>query len=136
VSAAADGTVINNTGERCIKTYAFILDPKKSCDAWGWVGIDHGNGYISQYGHLQVIDIKVIAGQTVQKGQLIGLSGNTAPPEFPVGPHLHFEVLKYVNGEYFFVDPYGWSGSYPDPLYCPDQQTCLPTRPASTKLWE
>lgn len=137
VTAVASGTVINNGGERCIKTYAFDPNTGAPCDAWGWVGIDHGNGYISQYGHLQVSDIKVTAGQKVTKGQLIGLSGKTTPPTDSVGPHLHFEVLKFVNGQYLFVDPYGWSSTTElDPLYCPDQITCLAARPVSTRLWE
>jgi Peptidase family M23 len=127
----------NNGGERCIKTYAFDPNTGAPCDAWGWVGIDHGNGYISQYGHLQVSDIKVTARQKVTKGQLIGLSGKTTPPTDSVGPHLHFEVLKFVNGQYLFVDPYGWSSTTElDPLYCPDQITCLAARPVSTRLWE
>jgi LysM repeat protein len=49
--------------------------------------IDHGNGWQTLYGHQS--DIKVTCGQSVMKGQLIGLMGSTGKSS---GPHLHFEV--------------------------------------------
>jgi peptidoglycan glycosyltransferase len=61
----------------------------------GWSGlgygnvilIDHGNGFRTLYGHLS--QVSVYCGAKVQKGKLIGLSGNTGNS---TGPHLHFEV--------------------------------------------
>ena len=58
--------------------------------------VDHGNGLITMYCHLDRIDVK--AGDTVSKGQLIGLSGKT---ERATGPHLHWSVV--LNGA--MVDP-------------------------------
>ncbi|MBU1557603.1 peptidoglycan DD-metalloendopeptidase family protein [Patescibacteria group bacterium] len=113
VKSAAAGTVVNFGGQRCI--------PKglSSCANMGAVGIDHGNGYITQYLHLDTIF--VYSGNTITKGQQIGLSGDIGIPN---APHLHFEVLKQAPGssgtsvsDYKVVDPYGWKGEYDaDPL--------------------
>jgi murein DD-endopeptidase MepM/ murein hydrolase activator NlpD len=60
------------------------------------VFVDHGNGLITMYCHLERIDVK--AGDTVRKGQQIGLSGMTGRA---TGPHLHWSVM--LNGA--MVDP-------------------------------
>ncbi len=53
------------------------------------VMIDHGNGYITLYGHLSRISVGT--GQTVKRGDQIGLEGSTGRS---TGPHLHFEIRK------------------------------------------
>lgn len=58
--------------------------------------IDHGNGLITMYCHLERIDVQT--GETVSKGQLLGLSGKTGRA---TGPHLHWSVV--LNGA--MVDP-------------------------------
>lgn len=61
-------------------------------DATGYgthVRIEHTNGYLTIYGHMQKIGVKV--GETVKAGQVIGKSDNTGNS---TGPHLHFELRK------------------------------------------
>ncbi len=60
------------------------------------VEINHGNGYVTRYGHNSKILVKV--GDQVKKGERIALMGETGRA---TGPHVHFEVL--LNG--VVVDP-------------------------------
>lgn len=49
--------------------------------------IDHGNGVVSMYFHMSTVSVKV--GDTVRRGQLVGLSGSTGRS---TGPHLHLSI--------------------------------------------
>lgn len=49
--------------------------------------IDHGNGFVTVYAHLNSIFVK--QGESVVRGQQVGSVGNTGNS---TGPHLHFEI--------------------------------------------
>jgi murein DD-endopeptidase MepM/ murein hydrolase activator NlpD len=99
VAAAAAGTV----------KIADWLDPYcHTCLSGLTIEITHGNGLLTFYGHLSQIFVQ--PGQKIRRGQVIGISGSTGSA---TGPHLHFGVY-YTNGG-GPIDPYGWSGSSPDP---------------------
>jgi murein DD-endopeptidase MepM/ murein hydrolase activator NlpD len=88
--AAAAGTPVTATAGGVVKFAG-------AGDSYGQnVVLEHGSGVESRYGHLQ--KLTVVRGQRVERGQLIGLSGNTGRS---TAPHLHYEVM--VNGRP--VDP-------------------------------
>ena len=62
--------------------------------------LDHGLGVMSGYWHLSQIDVS--EGQVVERGDLIGLMGNTG---LSTGAHLHWEMR--VGG--IPVDPMQWA---------------------------
>lgn len=64
-----------------------------------WIRIDHGNGEITIYGHMRVLQVS--EGETVSAGQQIALVGCEG---FSTGPHLHFQVE--VNGEAVNPEPF------------------------------
>ena len=60
------------------------------------VEINHGNGYVTRYGHNSEHLVEV--GEAVKKGQVIAKMGTSGRS---TGPHVHLEVLH--NGKH--VDP-------------------------------
>ncbi len=70
---------------------------------WGGgnrVEIDHGNGLITTYNHLEAIAVR--AGDTVQVGQVIARVGSTG---WSTGCHLHLETI--LHGEH--TSPLNWT---------------------------
>jgi murein DD-endopeptidase MepM/ murein hydrolase activator NlpD len=66
------------------------------------VVINHGYQYSTLYGHMY--KIKVRAGQTVKRGEVIGYVGNSGKS---TGSHLHYEVMKgkkHLDPIYFFYN--------------------------------
>ncbi len=92
VLAPADGVVLKTRGGDG-NDYHYIV-------------LGHNEEVMSLYGHMY--DIFVLPGQTVKRGEIIGLSGGLPGSRgagwLTTGPHLHFEVFK--NGSN--VDPYDY----------------------------
>lgn len=69
---------------------------------WGYcVIIRHDASHSTLYAHL-LTPLQVTAGQMVEQGQVIGLSGNTGNS---TGPHLHFEARRRWNDYKSHFDP-------------------------------
>ncbi len=51
------------------------------------VMIDHGNGFVTLYGHMRVLQVQV--GQHVARGNVVGQMGSTG---HSTGTHVHFEI--------------------------------------------
>ncbi|MBK9151648.1 MAG: M23 family metallopeptidase [Saprospiraceae bacterium] len=83
---APQGTDIQATGD------GKVISINKTGSGFGkHLVIDHGFGYKTLYAHMHTISVK--EGQTVKKGQKIGIVGNTGTS---TAPHLHYEV--WLNG--------------------------------------
>ncbi len=60
------------------------------------VRVLHDDGTMAVYAHLALESVRVIPGQRVAAGQIVGLSGNTG---YSTGPHLHFAVQRNSAGQ-------------------------------------
>ncbi|HUQ60263.1 M23 family metallopeptidase [Lentzea sp.] len=65
-----------------------------------WVRIQHADGTITVYGHMNTIDVP--QGAQVKAGQQIATIGNRGES---TGPHLHFEVWAAGSQK---INPVGW----------------------------
>ena len=68
-----------------------------------WVRVQHGDGLITVYGHIN--ESLVSVGQSVAAGEQIATMGNRGQS---TGPHLHFEVDQDGSK----IDPLPWLRSY------------------------
>ena len=99
ITAAEAGTVVR-VNNSCTHNYG----KTESCGCGGGYGnyviIDHGNGFLTLYGHLTKATVEV--GDTVKEGEEIGLMGSTGNS---TGTHLHFELRYngYVTNPATFV---------------------------------
>lgn len=111
VKPAANGSIIFT---KCIKTFTNF----NTCESYGAVAIDHGNGFVTQYLHLSNLNYGVAANganQYVTTNWTLGRVSNTGVSSV----HLHLEVLQrklnpvnqnnyYDRSNYMIVDPYGY----------------------------
>lgn len=69
------------------------------------IWIDHGNGYLTHYTHLDSINVEL--NQIVNRGDVIGVMGNTGRVYGSSGVHLHFELVidgMKVNPADYFIE--------------------------------
>lgn len=77
-----------------------IIDESSPVDLWAgnYVIIEHNDGYISRYNHLEFNSIKCKVGDIVEEGYEFAREGQSG---YAFGVHLDFEVK--LNGNY--IDP-------------------------------
>ncbi len=77
IKAAASGVV----------SHTFTTASRIKCGYGNRVSVEHSNGLTTLYAHMSLNTVKI--GDRVERGQVVGYSGNTG---FTTGPHLHFGV--------------------------------------------
>jgi murein DD-endopeptidase MepM/ murein hydrolase activator NlpD len=80
-----------STGTEIFATGGGVVEEVKTSN-WGYgreVVINHGYGFKTRYAHLNAFKVKV--GDKVNRGDVIGLMGNSGKS---TGTHLHYEVEK------------------------------------------
>lgn len=89
IYAARDGIVVRTRADsnRVGTTREYAKDGN-------FITIEHEDGTLATYYHLQQNGVVVKVGEKVAQGELLGYSGNTG---FSSGPHLHFAVFKAKN---------------------------------------
>ena len=78
-----------------------VIESRRYGTFGNYIEIDHGNGYITKYGHLHSRDVS--KGDVVNRGEKIGEIGNTGRS---TAPHLHYEILfnkKNVNPSSYYL---------------------------------
>jgi hypothetical protein len=91
VLAARPGVVVAvNASAQGSGTSPEFLEDRRA----NFVLILHGDGTLGEYMHLSPSGVEVRPGQTVRRGQELGLSGNTG---FSSTPHLHFQVMTAAD---------------------------------------
>jgi len=98
VCASREGIVIKTEASHTKNCF------KKKCAKYNnYVIVKHTDGTFSNYLHLDTNRVVVKEGEKIEKGQLLGYSGNTG---YSGGPHLHFSVYIPRLGKNDYLETY------------------------------
>lgn len=128
VLAAAPGVVVSvREGMRDVNVRRIGAAALGGKDCGNRVGIDHGNGWATQYCHLKQGSVVVRQGDRVTAGQPVGAVGLSGRTEYP---HLHFEVYWNQRRIDPFVGPTGPAscGARTGSVWAADTLDSLPYR--------
>lgn len=115
------GTPIYSVADGIVKGVGDTDAQCKGVSFGKWVFIEHFNGLSTTYGHLSATSVKV--GQSVKKGDLIALSGNTGRS---TGPHLHLTVYASQGAKVEAVQTKS--------AYCKGVKLIMPIAPTNAYL--
>jgi len=93
IIAAQSGTVIYPLDTSNTSYGTGYYGSKDGGGFGNYVAVQHSDGTVAYYGHMYKDTITVVAGETVEQGQVLGKMGSSGSS---TGPHLHFEMR--LNG--------------------------------------
>lgn len=103
ILAPAAGTVVVANNDHVDQPVTEKSDPayflpqyKNGGDPGNLVVIDHGNGEFSMIAHMQRGSVRVVVGDKVAQGEVIGLMGNSGDTS---GPHVHYQLQNGPDWE-------------------------------------
>lgn len=101
VLAAAPGRVIQKRDDVPYSTQRILESSYalKGKECGNKLIIDHGDGYTTQYCHLKAGSLNFTIGDTVRRGDILGLVGRSGRTSFP---HIHMQVQKGTS----YIDPF------------------------------
>lgn len=87
-----DGRMLVETGICAWREGVVVLAEDGDGPAGTNVAIDHGNGLVSRYFHMETGSLRVSKGQKVHERELLGWMGRTGRS---TGEHLHFQLERH-----------------------------------------
>lgn len=95
------GTTVHATGDGTV----IVATTALGSEAGRFVAIDHGDGLVTMYMHLDQVRAGLEVGQAIRAGTPIGTVGSTGFDPTRSVPHLHFAITQHRGGRTWYLDP-------------------------------
>jgi murein DD-endopeptidase MepM/ murein hydrolase activator NlpD len=95
------GTVVHATGDGEV----IVATAALGSEAGRFVAIDHGDGLVTMYMHLDHVRDGLEVGQKIRAGTPVGTVGSTGFDPTKSVPHLHFAITQHRGGRTWYLDP-------------------------------
>ena len=95
------GTIVHATGDGEV----IVATTALGSEAGRFVAIDHGDGLVTMYMHLDQVRDGLEVGQKIRAGTPIGTVGSTGFDPTKSVAHLHFAITQHRGGRTWYLDP-------------------------------
>ena len=95
------GTTVHATGDGEV----IVATTALGSEAGRFVAIDHGDGLVTMYMHLDQVRDGLEVGQKIRAGTPVGTVGSTGFDPTKSVPHLHFAITQHRGGRTWYLDP-------------------------------